>query len=87
MKTLATTRLSSKGQIVIPEDVRINLGLHVGDQFVVVGQDDVIMLKLISAPPVEKFNHLIKVAREQASKAKLKKSHVKKAIEEARKRK
>ncbi|TAK76634.1 MAG: AbrB/MazE/SpoVT family DNA-binding domain-containing protein [Gammaproteobacteria bacterium] len=87
MKALATTRLSSKGQIVIPEDVRINLGLHAGDQFVVVGKDDVIMLKLISAPPVEKFNHLIKVAREQASKAKLRKTSVKKAIEEARKRK
>ncbi len=31
MSTLATTRLSSKGQIVIPEEIREQMGLHTGD--------------------------------------------------------
>ena len=34
MAELATTRLSSKGQVVIPEDVRQRLGLKAGDQFI-----------------------------------------------------
>ena len=29
---VATTKLSSKGQVVIPEEVRISLGLKTGDQ-------------------------------------------------------
>jgi AbrB family looped-hinge helix DNA binding protein len=38
MGTLATTRMSSKGQIVIPEEVRKRLYLKTGAQFVVVGE-------------------------------------------------
>ena len=37
MADYATTKLSSKGQVVIPEDVRNDLGLNEGDQFVVIG--------------------------------------------------
>ena len=40
MTSIATTRLSSKGQIVIPEEVRKALGLEPGAQFVVMGADD-----------------------------------------------
>jgi AbrB family looped-hinge helix DNA binding protein len=87
MKSLSTTRLSSKGQIVIPEDVRNSLGLHSGDQFVVVGEQDVIILKLISEPSIEKFDHLVKKAQVQAHQAGLKKADVKEAIKKARKQK
>ena len=45
MKTLATTKMTSKGQVVIPEAVRNRLKLHTGDQFVVVGDNDVVILK------------------------------------------
>ncbi len=37
MESLATTKLSSKGQVVIPEEIRLRLGLKEGTQFVVVG--------------------------------------------------
>ena len=44
METIATTRMSSKGQIVIPETIRKRLNLDPGAQFVVVGEGDVVIL-------------------------------------------
>ena len=40
MSSAATTTLSSKGQVVIPEEIRIRLGLKAGAQFVVLGDRD-----------------------------------------------
>lgn len=48
--TVATTKLSSKGQVVIPESIRKSLRLKEGDQFVVVGQGDSVIFKTISPP-------------------------------------
>jgi AbrB family looped-hinge helix DNA binding protein len=74
MESLATTRMSSKGQVVIPEEIRDRLGLKAGTQFVVVGNRDGVILKAISPPSVEEFNDLIGQARQQARRAGLKKS-------------
>ena len=86
MSTLATTRMSSKGQVVIPEAIREELGLEAGAQFVVVGQRDAIILKSISPPSLAEFKGMLKTAREQARKAGLKKSDVAAAIRKVRKR-
>jgi AbrB family looped-hinge helix DNA binding protein len=82
---LATTKLSSKGQVVIPEEIRDSLGLKAGDQFVVIGRGDAVILKAIAKPPQEEFDELIQEARKLAKKVGLKKSDVKKAIEKVRK--
>jgi AbrB family looped-hinge helix DNA binding protein len=87
MENLATTRMSSKGQVVIPEEIRDRLGLKAGTQFVVLGNRDAVILKAISAPSVEEFNDLIGQARQQASRAGLKKSDVKVAVARIRGRK
>ena len=50
MADYATTKLSSKGQVVIPEEVRNDLGLNEGDHFVVIGQGDAVILKVITPP-------------------------------------
>jgi AbrB family looped-hinge helix DNA binding protein len=84
MQALATTKLSSKGQVVIPEDVRERLGLKPGVQFVVVGDGDVVMLKVISPPPVEEFGELLKKVRRQARQAGMKKSDITSAIKKVR---
>ena len=42
---LELTRLSAKGQVVIPTDVRRKMGLKEGTRFLVVGLDDVIVLR------------------------------------------
>ncbi len=44
------TRLSSKGQIVIPQHIREALSLKEGEAFVIVGKDDTILLKKLSIP-------------------------------------
>ena len=87
MANVATTKMSSKGQVVIPEDIRKRLKLKAGSQFVVVGEDDVVILKTISPPSLGEFDNLIVEARRQAKKAGLKKSHIEDAIAKARARK
>jgi AbrB family looped-hinge helix DNA binding protein len=87
MENLATTRMSSKGQVVIPEEIRDRLGLKAGTQFVVVGNRDAVILKAISAPSVKEFNNLIDQARQQARKAGLRKSDVEAAVSRVRGRK
>ncbi len=86
MSRLATARLSSKGQIVIPEEIREQMNLHVGDQFLVLAEDDVVVLKTISYSDKNEFNFLLKKARNVAKKAGLKKNDIKVAIKEARKK-
>ncbi len=87
MVSPATTKMSSKGQVVIPEDIRKRLKLKPGSQFVVVGERDVVILKAISPPSMEEFDTLIAEARRQARKAGLKRSHITAAIAKARGRK
>ena len=50
MNKPATTKMSSKGQVVIPEEVRDRLGLKPGVQFVVLGERDFVILKVLAAP-------------------------------------
>jgi len=87
MPTLTTTRMSSKGQVVIPEEIRDRLGLQSGTQFVVVGDRDVVILKAISAPSMKEFDNLIAQARQQARKSGLKKSDIEAAVAKGRGRK
>ena len=84
MSTVATTRMSSKGQVVIPEDVRNRLGLNTGAQFLVMGENDVIILKTISPPSMNDFDAIIRRARRQAKTAGMKPSDITKAIAKVR---
>ncbi len=87
MTVLATTKMSSKGQVVIPEDIRKRLGFKAGSQFVVVGEKDVVILKSISPPSIEEFDILIAEARKQARQAGMKKSDIAAAIAKVREHK
>lgn len=86
MTTLSTTRMSSKGQVVIPEAIRQELGLETGAQFVVMGGRDAIILKSISPPSPAEFRALLKKARQQARKAGVKPADVDAAVRKVRKR-
>ena len=84
MPNLATTKMSSKGQVVIPEGIRKRLGLKAGAQFVVIGDKDVVILKAISPPSMEDFDALISEARKEARKTGLKRSDITAAIAKVR---
>lgn len=87
MANLATTKMSSKGQVVIPEDIRKKLNLHAGAQFIVVGEDDVVILKSIAPPSLSEFDHLIAEARQQGKAAGLQPADITAAIAKVRGRK
>ncbi len=86
MGSVSTTKMSSKGQVVIPEDVRRRLGLDAGSQFIVLGEDDVVILKMVRPPAMREFDRLVKKARAQAKKAGLTRSEVAAAVSSVRKR-
>ena len=80
----ATTKLSSKGHVVIPEAIRERLGLEAGVQFVVVAEGDVVVLKVLNAPKMSDFKALLDKAQESADAAGLTPDDVEKAIREVR---
>jgi AbrB family looped-hinge helix DNA binding protein len=84
MADYATTKLSSRGQVVIPEEIRNALGLSEGDQFVVIGEGDAVILKVITPPKIGDFEGLLAEARAQAKKAGIKKAGLKSALARVR---
>jgi len=86
MAGVSTTKLSSKGQVVIPESIRKKLHLKTGAQFVVVADKDVVILKNISAPSLDEFDSLIAKARKSAKEVGLKKADIKDAIAKVRRK-
>lgn len=87
MSNPATTKMSSKGQVVIPEEIRNRLGLTAGTQFVVVGDRGVVILKSLAPPKMSEFNDLIGQAREEARAAGLRRSDIARAVKAVKARK
>jgi AbrB family looped-hinge helix DNA binding protein len=86
MAEVRTTKMSSRGQVVIPEEIRERLGLKAGSQFVVVGDKDTVILKSISPPSMKEFDELIAEARKQARRVGLKRTDINAAVAEVRRR-
>lgn len=80
----ATTKLSSRGQVVIPEEIRDRLGLEPGVRFVVVGEGDVIVLKALKPPPPEEFKKLLDDVQEAARRAGITPEDIARALQEVR---
>ena len=83
---VSTTKMSSRGQVVIPEEVRERLNLKEGAQFVVLDYKDTVMLKVIAEPSPEEFQKTIESFRDQVKKVAVKKSEVATAIRRARRK-
>lgn len=84
MANLVTTRMSSEGRVVIPEDIRRRLKLKTGTQFVVLGEDDVVVLKVMVPPTIKEFDPLIAKVRRQAEESGLKQADITAAVVKTR---
>jgi AbrB family looped-hinge helix DNA binding protein len=76
--------MSSKGQVVIPEEIRKRLGLEAGAQFVVIAERDTVIMKAISPPSMDEFDSLLSEAKTQAKAAGLNQRDLKSIIKEVR---
>ena len=70
------------GSVLDPESARE--AILAGAQFVVVGKDDVVILKTIESPSMRDFDSLIAKARRQARASGMKRSDVARAIRRVR---
>lgn len=78
------TRLSTKGQVVIPRSVRANLSLHPGAKLMVMSDGDNILIKPLQAPKLAVFDRMIQASHEAARKAGMKRSDIAIAIRKVR---
>jgi antitoxin PrlF len=84
MEQLDVTRMSAKGQVVIPGDIRQALALEPGTKFVVVAEGDTVILKRIGRPMMAEVDQLFSESRRFAKRVGLKRSDVRKAVQKAR---
>lgn len=76
--------MSSRGQVVIPLEIREQLGLKEGEKFVVVGEEDTIILKKVSMPSFKNFGKLLRKTQKFAKEKSISEADVENAIKKAR---
>ena len=86
MEKIEVTSLSSRGQVVIPQELREKLGLNEGEKFIVIGEKNTIVLKKLELPLFKGFDKLLKKTREFAKKGNLKEKDIEEAIKKVRKK-
>ena len=88
---IETTKMSSKGQIVIPQEIREEIEADEGTVFAVVGSKDTIVLKKITTPSKEELiRGLKKIAiegRKRAEKLGIKEDDVPELVHRLRNKK
>lgn len=84
MEKLEIASMGARGQIVIPFDIRQQMGLTQNEKFVVVCNKDTILLKKVTPPSFDNFDELIQKTREFAKKNNITKKDLDSAIKRAR---
>ena len=83
-------KMSSKGQIVIPQDIRAEISASEGTMFAVVSGRDSIVLKKVATPSKEELiNELKEIAKEGRKRLEvkgIKEADIPSIVEKARKR-
>ena len=86
-----TVKMSSKGQVVIPLDIREEIHASEGTLFAVIGSKDTLILKKITTPSKEKLikdlEKIAKAGRKRAEKLGIKETDVPELIQKIRKSK
>jgi len=84
MDKVEVTSMSTRGQVVIPQNIREQLGFSSGEKFMVITADDAIILKRISSPSSEEFAKILKQMTDFAKKNSITKKDVHNAIKRSR---
>ena len=84
MPQMEFTSMSSRGQVVIPQDIRKQMGLEEGAKFMVFSDGDNLLMKPVLTPNMTAFKKLLRDSHEYARRAGLKRGDVKKAIQRVR---
>ncbi|MFH1721689.1 MAG: AbrB/MazE/SpoVT family DNA-binding domain-containing protein [Candidatus Altiarchaeota archaeon] len=78
------TKMSSRGQVVIPQKIRRDLGLKEGTPLIVAEKGKNVVLQKISIPKTNTFGEMVGKAKIFAKNRKIKPIDIKKAIRRAR---
>ena len=70
------TTSSEKGQVVIPQEIREDLGIETGTKFAVYGKGDTIIFKRLELPTAKDFKKLAAFGRGFAKKKGIKEKDV-----------
>jgi len=81
------TKVSQKGQVVIPQEIRERLGIKTGTRLAVFGENDTVVLKKLQMPSLEEFKRLTKMTSEIARKRGITETDIEEAIRDVRSRK
>ena len=65
---IETVKMSSKGQVVIPQDIREEIHAYEGTVFAVMGSKDSVVLKKIETPSKEDLINELEVIAKQGKK-------------------
>jgi len=84
MKKVLMTNISSKGQVVIPNEFRKSLGLNPGTPLAVYTDGSTLLLKPVEIPAADAFENLLKESKRAAKAKGLKRSDITKAIKKVR---
>ena len=76
--------IGERGQVVIPQTFREEMGIHKGDKFMVLKRGDMLVLKKLTAPSTEDFDRMLKKAHEHARKHELQPDDAEDAIRRVR---
>ena len=76
MSDISTTKMTSKGQVVIPEEIREYMHLESGVKFIVMATSDSIIFKKVTPIPQKDVKLLLKTSRAMAKKYKFKEKDV-----------
>jgi len=79
--------VSSKGQVVLPAEMRKSLSISSGDKLAAYASGDVIMLKVIKLPDENEFKTMLNEAQDWAASVGYKQGDVDTIIKSVRKKK
>lgn len=84
MNQMQVTSVSSRGQVVIPSDIRDAMGISIGMKMVIFTDGDNLLLKPIKMPDLNTFRELVKESKRLVGKTGLKKANLQKIIKQVR---